>query len=101
MFDTNALLVVGGLIVNLVSTAIIGTWKLSRVELALREAIAKAERETDTRIEHRVREFGETILAIRQKITEVELFCRDTFMRRDSFYKVQETIEANMQSLAD
>lgn len=101
MADLNTYIVVGGLIFNLVSTAIIGTWKLSRVELSLRETISKAEKETDALIERRVNQFGDTIAALRQKINDVELNSEKTFMRRDSFIKVQDTIENSMRSFVD
>lgn len=39
---------------------------------------------------------GEVAAALRQKVTEVELFTRDTFMRRDSFY---ETINSVRQDI--
>jgi hypothetical protein len=41
--------------------------------------------EKQSRASHDV---GETIAAIREKIREVELFNRDTFLRRDELYKV-------------
>lgn len=40
---------------------------------------------------------GEMGTAIRTKISEVELFCRDTFMRRDSFYKTIELLSADLK----
>lgn len=47
----------------------------------------RAHMEEDTqRFDEMRREFGETIKAMREKINEVELFNRDTFIRRDSFH---------------
>ncbi len=75
--------------------AIIGTgiWKLSQVESRLREAIDASGREIDERIDAQARQFGETALALRQKITDVELYVRDNYVRRESFY-------SNIQELA-
>lgn len=73
----------GGLLLNLLVTVVGGVWKLSRMELTLREAINEASRDTDEKMERNVRYFGETVAAVRQKITDVEIFCRDTFIRKD------------------
>lgn len=84
-FVLQLLIVVGGV-----------TWKLTRMELALTEAISKQRREVDDDLERLRREIGEAMLAIRQKVVEVELYCRDTFMRRDSFYEVTKGINENI-----
>lgn len=39
------------------------------------------------------RSVGETILGIRQKITEVELYVRDTFVRRDSWHSAMNQMQ--------
>lgn len=78
-----------------------GIWKLSRVEIALHDAIAEGRKETDDRIDRQGRDVGETIAAIREKVREVELFIRDTYMRRDSFYQVQTSMEASMKALGE
>jgi hypothetical protein len=77
--------IAGGTLVTL-------TWKLSRLELSLRGTIQVSRNEIEERQDRVVREFGETVSAMREKVREVELFCRDTFMRRDSF------LEANRQN---
>lgn len=88
------------------------TWRLSRLELSLRNEIRKSHDEVDkkheeaaVRAEERndlnVRQFGETVAALRQKIHELELWVRDTFVRRDGYYKVQEAVEASIKALGD
>ncbi len=72
-----------GLAINLVVTIVGGIWKLSRLELGLRSAINEASDKTDEKIERQARYFGETVAAVRQKITDVEIFSRDTFVRKD------------------
>lgn len=84
----------GGLLLNLLVTVIGGVWKLSRMELVLRQAINEASRDTDEQIERHVRYFGEGIAAVRHKITEVELFCRDTFIRKDE-------LQSQIKALSD
>ncbi len=74
-----------GLAFNLLVTVIGGVWKLSRLELALRGAIDESTKEVDERIDRHVRYFGEAVAAVRQKVVEVEIFARDTFVRKDEF----------------
>lgn len=83
MEHATLLVALGGLLINFLVTVIGGVWKLSRMELALREAINEASQDTDEKIERHVRYFGETVAAVRQKITDVEIFARDTFIRKD------------------
>ncbi len=70
-----------------------GIWKLSQVRSDLLAAIDASGREIDERIDAQARQFGETALALRQKITDVELYVRDNYVRRESFY-------SNIQELA-
>lgn len=74
---------------------ILGTvvWKLAQVRTDLLAAIDMSGKEIDERIDAQSRQFGETVAALRQKITDVELYVRDNFVRRDSFY-------TNIQELA-
>lgn len=76
-------------------------WRLSRIETNLMVAIADERKEIDAEFDRARKEAGEMGHALREKIREVELFARDTFMRRDSFYKVQEEIKAEMKALGD
>lgn len=88
------------------------TWKLSRVEIALRDAIKSSRDELELRQDEQVKQIGETIRGFQDhvrgvdekltdKIREVELFCRDTFVRRDGFYKVRDEMAKDLQSLGD
>ena len=87
-----------GLVVNLIVLAVGGTRAIGRLETSLRETIEKSRKEIDERLDAQSRDFGETISALRQKIHEVELWARDTFMRRDGFYKVQEQLSAEIKT---
>lgn len=49
--------------------------------------------ELTTKIDAHGREVGETVSAIRQKITEVELYVRDTFVRRDSWHQAMNQMQ--------
>lgn len=90
-----------GFVLNLVVIAVGGTWKFAQLEGSLRKAIEESRKEVDDRIDATSREFGETAQAVRQKVHEVELWARDTFMRRDGFYKVKEELSTEMKSVRD
>ena len=47
------------------------------------------------------REFGETGMAIREKLREMELWGRDNYLQKTSFYKATEKISDDIQRLAD
>jgi hypothetical protein len=76
-------------------------WQLSRVEKSLGDKINEAKDEVERRQDTHLREFGETVSAIRSKINEVELFAANNYVKRDGFYKVQEQIGSEIRSLGD
>lgn len=47
------------------------------------------------------KEVGESMTAIRQKITDVELWSRDNFVRRDSFLAIIEALKNDSKILRD
>lgn len=47
------------------------------------------------------REFGETGYALRQKMTDIELWGRDNYLQKVPFYKVTEKLSEDIQRLAD
>lgn len=93
--------IVAGFILNLLATVAVVTWRLSHIETSLVAAIGRERKEIDGQFEMLRKETGEMGHALREKIREVELFSRDTFMRRDSFYTVQTEIKAEMKTLGD
>lgn len=90
------LLAVAAFVVNILVIAVGGTWRLSRMEVSLRNSIARSRSEIEERQD---RIYGEAIAAVREKVREVELFCRDTFVRRDGFYKVRDEMAADIKEL--
>src|SRR5574337_13766 len=83
------LLAAGMFIINLLAAAVGGTWALSRVVRQLSEKIDQAKLELDRRIDAEidgsVGKFGETVTAIRQKMTDMELWNRDNFVTKRTF----------------
>lgn len=105
-------ILLAGFIITALGTVAGLTWKLSRVEFSLRETIQVARDEVELRQDEQVRNIGETIRGFQDhvrtvdqrltdKIREVELFCRDTFVRRDGFYKVRDEMSADLKALGD
>lgn len=85
---------------------------LSRMELALAHtektlngSIVESQRDTDDRLERTAREFGEIVAAMRAKVNEVELFCRDNYIRRDSFQttikELSDRLEQRLERMED
>lgn len=74
------------------------TWGLGKVRDAVRDEIDKNRDRFDADIDNLGHSFGETAAALREKIREVELFGRDTYMRRDSFYKTMDMLSADMKA---
>lgn len=92
---------VAGFILTAGAMLVAVTRKLSQVEGSLRAAIESSRREIDGRIDAQSREFGETVSALRQKIHEVEIWSRDTFMRADGFYKVKDELTGEIKAVRD
>lgn len=98
-------------------------WKLSRIEKEIREDVEaqvkdvrdnidahidnvqrdvkNLDRESAGRAETLRHETGEMGSAIRQKIHEIEMFSRDTFVRKDSFELVIGRLEKSIEKMTD
>ena len=103
---------VAGFVLNVVVLLVGGTWALSRHARSIENAIFKSRAETDgeidklrmeLRTEHDdfLRRFGDSLAAIRQKLTDVELWARDEFVRRDDFYRILDGINKSITALGD
>lgn len=98
MWD-NGIVAVATLVLNVIVLLIGGAVQIARQEGKLKDAITKTERDLEDRIDSRTREFGETANAIRQKITEVEMFMRDNFIKRDSYYNGYRDLTAIVKTM--
>lgn len=87
-------------------------WKVAQIVTAIRGEIEQHRKDTDAKLVERdrgweatadrmQREVGETFTAIRQKITEVELFSRDNFVRVGSFKEAMSAMSDNIRILGD
>lgn len=106
------IIALGALIVQTVALIVGGVWALARTEAAIRQQIADHKLENEERVNQSMRAIGETFTAIRQKIsdvdialgkriTEIELYVRDTFIQKDSFRIVMSEITRDMKDLGD
>lgn len=95
-----------------VGYAIRATWVVRTLEKEMRENfdaqidnvqrdVVKLERSNIDRGEAIMREFGETCAAIRQKLHDVEVYTRDTFVRKDSFELVVGRLEKSLEKMTD
>lgn len=78
------------------STVVGITWRLSQVRAELKDAITHARDEIEERQDRLMRDTGESIAAIRQKVHEVETWARDEFVRKGSFEHVLSRSERNL-----
>ena len=87
---TIAILISAGSLVFLIGKEVLGgSWKLSsklaEMEKGLRQAINDSKEEIEERQERQGRDFGETVSALKEKVREVELYVRDTYIEKDDF----------------
>ena len=59
------------------------------------------ERKIDEETDNTVHDFGETVAAIRQKMTDMELWNRDTFVTKSTFDVVMQQLRSDAERLAD
>ena len=97
-FNFSEIIAVCSLAFNMIAAVVALTWGLGRVRDAVRDEIDENRDHTEASIDNLGRSFGESLTAIREKIREVELFGRDTYMRRDSFYKTMEMLSTDMKA---
>jgi hypothetical protein len=85
-----------------IGIALVGaTWGIAKIETAVRKAIDEHREKYDEDLNKLERNVGETGLAIRQKIHELETWARDTFVRRDSFLAMVTEVRSSMSALGD
>lgn len=103
MADQTLLLIVGalGFVVNITVLAVGGVWKLSRVEQAIRETVTDHREEIDREFVTLRSELQQNLLAIRQKVTDVEIWGRDNFVKKDTFTQVVTGIRDDLKGVGD
>ena len=97
-FNFSEIIAACSLAFNMVAAVVALTWGLGRVRDAVRDEIDENRDHTEVSIDNLGRSFGESLTGIREKIREVELFGRDTYMRRESFYKTMEMLGIDIKA---
>lgn len=107
---------IGALFLALIAHVVRVTWKAREVEKEIREDfdahienlerdVAKIVRENQQRTETLRHEAGEMGAAIRQKLHEIEVYARDTFVRKDAFEaavtRLENSFERGVDKLED
>lgn len=95
------LITIAGFVLQLIAILVGVTWQISSLRVEIRDQIAKERKNLDDKMELQNRNLGEVAAALREKITQFELFARDTFVRRDSVDKLTERLENRLQSMAE
>lgn len=82
--------------------AVVGlTWGLGKIRDTVRDAIDVHRKKIDEEIDTLRHEFGETVQAIRMKVTEVELWTRDNLVKKESFGLVTDRISREVRDLGE
>ena len=89
------------LILSLIAMSAGGVWQLSRVEAALRKDITRSRDEIEAKQDQQMRDFSERFSGLEKKVHEVELWTANTFIRRESFYKIKDEITGEMKALGE
>ena len=90
-----------GFVVNTLVLAITGVNKLSQTETSIRSAITSQREDIDEQFLQVRREWGETVSAIRQKVTDVELYVRDNYVRKDVFDSAMTSLGKHVEQVGD
>jgi hypothetical protein len=78
-----------------------GIWKFAQVKTDLLAAIAASGKEIDERIDQQSRQFGETAAALRTKISEVEIYIRDHYVKKETFGPLMAEIKTDIKSFGE
>ena len=93
------------LIISTIVIIVTGVWRLGLVRDELKDAInanrVELEHKIDIETDTIRREFGETISALKEKLTQVELYIRDNYVSKNSFSTVLERILSELKSISD
>lgn len=103
MSEQSILIVLGvlGFVLNIVVLSVGGVMALARSTAAINKTITDHRTEIDGEFVIIRKETGELGAALRQKLTDIELWSRDNFVRRDSFASTMERVERNIKDMGD
>lgn len=88
----------GGLVLHALALTAAGIWQLSKVRSDLLGVLNEHRQEVHRLVDEDRRTIQETLIALRQKINDVETDGLKTFVRRDSFHEIMSRVSAENQS---
>lgn len=96
---------IAALVLQGVAIIIAGVWKLGSVRDELKDVINAHRLEVEKKIDNETdqvrREVGETISALKEKVTQIELYVRDTYVSKNSFNTVLERILSELKNVSE
>lgn len=106
--STADILAAVALLLNVLIAVIGLTWGIGKIKDAVRDEMEEQRLRMEAKLENAERDIsdvslrtGEIGMAIRTKITEVELHLRDHYVRRDSFDRVISMIQDSIKAMGD
>jgi hypothetical protein len=92
---------IAGLTLN-VMVAIVGiTWGIAKIRDTVRSEIDNHRDRFNADVDDLRKNFGETAAALRQKISEVELYAANQYVRREGFYEVQRQLAGDIKAMGE
>lgn len=90
-----------GLTLNILVALVGLTWGVAKIRDAVRAEIESHRERIDGELDALTRSVGKNLIELRDKIREVELYVRDTYLRRDSFNELMKGFSADLRSNFD
>lgn len=87
-----------GFIITIITLTGTIVWQASNIRDEMNKGVVAHREEVDREIDEIQRRFGEVATALRDKITQVELFMRDEFIRKETFNLVIDRITAEWKA---
>lgn len=91
----------GTLIISVIGIIATVVWRASSIKTDLLVELQKNRLDIDEQFAVLRREVGETITAIRSKVTEVELYIRDNYVTKATFNVVLDRILAELKQISE
>ncbi len=89
------------LILQSITMLVLGTRKLSNIEARLEKDINDIKFENYNQMNAAVRNIGDTFTALRQKITEIELYVRDNYVAKDTLREALIEVGIDVRAVGD
>ena len=89
--------------VSIAAISVIGTgiWRLGLLQRNLLAKMQEFKDEIEKGFEEEKRRITAEIVAVRQKITDVELWGRDNFVKKDTFSEVMDQMRRSIESMGN